>query len=412
VSTALRTSYALPLLPHELRTEVVERKGVGHPDTLADGIAELASIRYSAYCLREFGAVLHHNLDKVAVLGGRARFGAKDGIYDRPLRVVFGGRISTTFAGRPIPVRDLLTAAAAEHLRAALPGFEHLTWEVRHESTDSSKFGHWFAPRSLEDLPERPAAYANDTAYLVATAGRSTAETVALLTEAWMRQHPWAGSDIKALVVRDRTDLTVTACVPALAGHLASAAEFREALNHAARTLTQQLLARLPGHTVRVLCNTKDTGQEPLAGQYFTLTGSAVDFGEDGLVGRGNARSGLITPGQQAGNEALFGKNPAYHVGKVGGWLADEAAAALGHRAGPNRIAVMWRNGARYPDPASVEITMGRPGQLSAERATELVHTAFDRTNWMDDLVERRRYLPRVLPAPQLLDALDTNGTS
>ncbi|AXG79314.1 methionine adenosyltransferase [Streptomyces paludis] len=400
--TATRAPFLRPVLPHDLDVEVVERKGVGHPDTLADSIAELASIRYSDYCLSEFGAVLHHNLDKVAVLGGRARFGDTDGMYDRPVRVIFGGRISKTFGGRAIPVRDILENAAAEQLRTALPGFERITWQVRHETTDSSKFERWFAPRGLADLPERPTAFSNDTAFLVGTARRTTAETVALLTEAWFRRQPWAGSDIKALVIRDGHALTVTVCVPAVAGHLASSAEFEDAVSDAAQELTTQLLNRSPG-PVKVVCNTRDSRSGPLSGQYFTVSGSAIDYGEDGLVGRGNARSGLITPGQQAGNEALFGKNPAYHVGKVGGWLVDEASRTLAEKTGrPCRIAVMWRNGSPYPEPASLDITTA----ALAPSGTELVRDVLRRTDWVPDLVDNQRYVPTVLPAADLLAEL------
>ncbi|MFE0680622.1 methionine adenosyltransferase [Streptomyces sp. NPDC058961] len=401
--TAPRTPLLRPVLPHDLNVEVVERKGVGHPDTLADSIAELASIRYSQYCLREFGAILHHNLDKVAVLGGRARFGDCDGSYDRPVRVVFGGRVSTSFAGRPIPVRDILEAAAAEQLRRALPGFEHITWRVQHETTDSSKFEHWFAPRELADLPERPTAFSNDSALLVATAARTTAETVALLTEAWFRREPWAGSDIKALVVRDGNALNVTVCAPAVAGHLHTSTDFADAVSHTAQELTTQLLKRLPG-PVTVVCNTRNTAKGPLSSQYFTLSGSAIDYGEDGLVGRGNARSGLITPGQQAGNEAAFGKNPAYHVGKVGGWLVDEASRTLAdHSGGPCRIATIWRNGSPYPEPTSLDITTAHP----CPEADDLVRAVLRRTDWVPDLVDNQRYLPAVLPVDELLAELD-----
>ncbi|MFI6056099.1 methionine adenosyltransferase [Streptomyces violascens] len=406
--TAPHAGFLSPVLPHDLGVEVVERKGVGHPDTLADSIAELASVRYSQYCLREFGAVLHHNLDKIAVLGGRARFGDRDGSYDRPVRVIFGGRISTSFAGREIPVREILEAAAAEQLRRALPGFEHLTWRAHHESTDSSKFAHWFAPRGLEDLPERPTAFSNDTAFLVASAARTTAETVALLTEAWFRREPWAGSDIKALVVRDKHALTVTVCVPAVAGHLNGSQEFADATRHTAGELTTQLLKRLPG-PVTVVCNTRNTATGPLSSQYFTVTGSAIDYGEDGLVGRGNARSGLITPGQQAGNEAAFGKNPAYHVGKVGGWLVDVASRRLAeHSGGPCRIAVMWRNGSPYPQPAALDITTAHP----CPEDTDLVRAVLRRTDWVPDLVDHQCYLPAVLPVDELLAALDPPALS
>ncbi|PZT75746.1 MULTISPECIES: methionine adenosyltransferase [unclassified Streptomyces] len=406
--TATRAPFMRPVLPHDLDVEVVERKGIGHPDTLADGIAELASIRYSEYCLREFGAVLHHNLDKVAILGGRARFGDADGTYDRPVRVVFGGRISTTFGGRVIPVREILEAAAAEQLRTALPGHERITWVARHETTDSSKFRYWFAPRGLEDLPERPRAFSNDTAFLVGTAPRTTAEIVALLTESWFRRQPWAGSDIKALVIRTGHALTITVCVPAVAGHLAGSAEFDDAVTGTAQALTAQLRERLD-RPVTVVCNTRNTRTGPLSGQYFTVSGSAVDFGEDGLVGRGNARSGLITPGQQAGNEVLFGKNPAYHVGKVGGWLVDEASRALAEKTGaPCRVAVTWRNGSPYPEPASVDLAVSH----ADPDHTDVVRSVLRRTDWVSDLVGHRRYLPTLLPVPNLLAELDASTLS
>lgn len=390
-------------LPHELPIEVVERKGVGHPDTLADGIAELASIRYSQHCLDVAGAVLHHNLDKVAVLGGRVAFTDTDGVYDRPLRVVFGGRISTTFAGRELPVREILEQAAVDHLRAALPGFDRVRLEVRHETTDSSKFPHWFAPRSLDDLPERSRAFSNDTAYLVGFAPHTATETVVLLAEAWFRRLPWAGSDIKALAVRDGRDWTVTVCVPALAGHLTSSAEFDDAVIAAAGELTGILQQRLPG-PVTMVCNTRGSRTDPISGQYFTLSGSAVDYGEDGLVGRGNARTGAISGAHLAGNEATYGKNPAYHVGKVGGWLADEAARTVAAEFGPCRIALLWRNGAPYDQPASIEITTEKEAPPGAAGA--LVRATLRRTDWMEDLLAGR-YLPTVAPVEDLLADLD-----
>ncbi|GIH67840.1 methionine adenosyltransferase [Sphaerimonospora thailandensis] len=404
MSTTTRTwSGQRTPLPHELAVEVVERKGVGHPDTLADGIAELASIRYSRHCLDVAGAVLHHNLDKVAVLGGRAAFAEADGAYDRPLRIVFGGRISTSFAGRPLAVREILEQAAVDHLRAALPGFDRVRLEIRHETTSSSKFSHWFTPRSLEDLPERPRAFSNDTAYLVGSAPRTAAETVALLAEAWFRRYAWAGSDIKALVVRNDDTFTITVCVPALAGHLTTSTEFDDVVTAAARELSAVLEHRLASR-VQVVCNTRGSRIGPLSGQYFTLSGSAVDYGEDGLVGRGNPRTGVINGAHLAGNEAAFGKNPAYHVGKVGGWLADTAAAAVAAEFGPCRIGLLWRNGAPYSQPDSVEITTGKDRPNGD--AEELVRVTLGRTDWLPDLISGR-YLPRVESVEHLLACLD-----
>ena len=53
--------------------EVVERKGIGHPDTLADGISESISRELCNQYLEEFGQILHHNVDKVLIIAGKSQ---------------------------------------------------------------------------------------------------------------------------------------------------------------------------------------------------------------------------------------------------------------------------------------------------------------------------------------------------
>ncbi|GAY26699.1 hypothetical protein ATG_19030, partial [Desulfurococcaceae archaeon AG1] len=61
----------------KLTVELVERKGVGHPDYIADAASEASSIAFSLFYRKEFGYILHHNLDKTLVVGGQSspRFG-------------------------------------------------------------------------------------------------------------------------------------------------------------------------------------------------------------------------------------------------------------------------------------------------------------------------------------------------
>ena len=54
----------------EREVELVERKGIGHPDSVSDGIAEAVSRALSKYYLKEYGKILHHNTDQVEVVGG------------------------------------------------------------------------------------------------------------------------------------------------------------------------------------------------------------------------------------------------------------------------------------------------------------------------------------------------------
>ena len=81
--------------------EVVERKGIGHPDTLADGISESISRSLSQFYLDEFGQILHHNVDKVLIIAGKSvpEFGG--GSILKPPSVIVGGR-ATKPSGKPV----------------------------------------------------------------------------------------------------------------------------------------------------------------------------------------------------------------------------------------------------------------------------------------------------------------------
>jgi S-adenosylmethionine synthetase len=52
-----------------LPVEMVERKGLGHPDTMCDALAEALSQALSQYYLDRFGMIFHHNVDKALLWG-------------------------------------------------------------------------------------------------------------------------------------------------------------------------------------------------------------------------------------------------------------------------------------------------------------------------------------------------------
>ena len=77
--------------------EVVERKGIGHPDTLADGISESISRELCRYYLEEFGQILHHNVDKVLIIAGKSQPEFGGGKVLIPPSVVVGRREHRSF---------------------------------------------------------------------------------------------------------------------------------------------------------------------------------------------------------------------------------------------------------------------------------------------------------------------------
>ena len=72
--------------------EIVERKGIGHPDSICDALAETLSRNLCRYYLDRFGEILHHNVDKALLCGGSAapRFGGGEVVA--PVEIYLSGR--------------------------------------------------------------------------------------------------------------------------------------------------------------------------------------------------------------------------------------------------------------------------------------------------------------------------------
>ncbi len=68
-------------------------------------------------------------------------------------------------------------------------------------------------------------------------------------------------------------------------------------------------------NSVNVYLNTRDNYENN--DLYMTLTGSAVESGDEGAVGRGNRSRGVIPFCRNFSMEAACGKNPVYHTGKL-----------------------------------------------------------------------------------------------
>ena len=52
----------------ERRVELVERKGIGHPDTICDALVEAVAVALNRMYLERLGAVAHYNVDKALLV--------------------------------------------------------------------------------------------------------------------------------------------------------------------------------------------------------------------------------------------------------------------------------------------------------------------------------------------------------
>jgi S-adenosylmethionine synthetase len=305
--------------------EIVERKGLGHPDTICDAIAEDFSRTLSRYYLENFGVVLHHNVDKALLCGGRSRAEFGSGEVLEPIDLYLAGRATTDVGGRRVPVEELAIECArrwfSEHL-SEVDVEQHLRIHcvVREGSADLTElFGRG---------PSRRTIFANDTSLGVGYAPLSAFEQLVLdierelNSEGFRKDHPAGGADVKVMGLRrgEESNITIARAFKALPiADLNSYVSAKDTVESAARALAEQR-----GFAPEVSVNVAD---DPNAGSvYLTLTGTSAEAGDDGEVGRGNRVNGLITPHRPMSLEAAAGKNPVNHVGKLYNVAAREIA--------------------------------------------------------------------------------------
>jgi S-adenosylmethionine synthetase len=308
----------------EFPVEIVERKGIGHPDSLCDGIAERISVEYSRWCQENLGVLLHHNFDKVQLVAGEVEVDYGGGYMLKPIRIQIAGRGTPTFEGRKVPMDDIAIEAAKQHVRETMRYLD----PDRHMVIDS------YAGRGADELQYVvDHVTANDTSFGVSHWPRSglehaVYETAQYINYALIDEFP-VGEDVKVMGMRRNGELTLTVALPFIATRIGDATEYQE-VKRAAEAAIQEYASHLDHRNVTVMVNTADDVANDAV--YLTLTGTSAEMGDDGEVGRGNRVNGVIAPFRSTSLEAACGKNPISHVGKVYNVLALLAAQDIVER--------------------------------------------------------------------------------
>lgn len=359
--------------------EMCEHKGIGHPDTLTDGLCEAASRELSRRYLREFGRVLHHNLDKGLLLAGRSepRFGG--GRILQPMRFLICGRATPLGSGGD--AAEVAIAAARTHLRTHI-GFEAAADAITaHIGSTSASLQQVFALGTA--MPR-----ANDTSFGTGFAPYSRLERCVLdLAQAirspeFQREFPAAGADFKLMGCRLGETVTLTLALAFIDRHVESVSQYfalkQEMQDHLAATLGSSALLRI---------NRLDDRQaQDESGLHLTVTGLSGEMGDDGQVGRGNRVSGLITPGRAMSLEAAAGKNPVSHVGKLYNVLATLIARDIHAKVeGAEQVSVQLLSaiGSPIDQPELAGIEIHAPGGMSVSLQS---HAAEIADAWLADI--------------------------
>ncbi len=345
--------------------DAAERKGIGHPDSLADLVADTFSRRYSSWCLRQFGVVPNHWVDKVNLVGAVAEVGFGGYEIRKPVDCYLFGKVTDQIGATPVPVEAIFNDAVSTVLSTALGGLrilDHIRLHInntRGVATDHApEFYLPTAPTRLAGVLAEESV-ANDTVICVGASRRGLAADLDVF--------PAVGTDVKVMVVRVGTELDITAAIPCHPELVPSWEAYRAALGDVQAVLSADLkrlldqeprAAAITGVTFQL--NTKD-----LPGRgYLAPFGTSLGKGDCGAVGRGNRYSGAIEPLRPASCEAPAGKNPIHHVGKIYTAVAAEAAQRIFNDTGLYaEVTIAARNGGRLTSPAHVLVALDRdPG--------------------------------------------------
>ncbi|HDR4765568.1 TPA: methionine adenosyltransferase [Bacillus thuringiensis] len=356
------------ITPDKLQFEVVERKGLGHPDTLADGIAEAAEIEYCRYCLDKFGYIPHHNFDKVMIVGGQSiqKYGGDN--FSDPIKVIFMGRGSKSFGDEKIPLEDIQIKAAKKYLSRVLPHLDvnsKSIVEFRSITSSHSTRPYWFNPRDKNDLPEYndDGPTANDTATMISYWPLTKSEKLALDIEGYFYKNntddlPYPrfkefGGDIKVMVVRDGDTIVATVAVPQITTMTANADQYFLRENKLRDNLKRYIKSLYPNDDIQLILNSRPP--------YLVTAGSCTDFGEEGAVGRGNKTHGIISSFRPNTMEAPHGKNATYFVGKVLGYHADVISKRIYEATGvPCQVILRANIGDKLYSPSKILVSTAK----------------------------------------------------
>ncbi|MFJ2813723.1 MULTISPECIES: methionine adenosyltransferase [unclassified Streptomyces] len=380
--------------PQPDATTIVERKGLGHPDTLADHLAERLSRAYSRYTVQRFGAVLHHNFDKLALLGGASEVRYGGGEMTSPVRVLVNGRAAPMCGGEAIPVTEIVEAEVKAFFAERLPEVsDHLDidFNITSNSSPGAVFTsdgtpdrtRWFNPRSLDDLRERRVCLSNDTSLGTGWAPESSFEMfVRELVDHFSGQsdftqaHPWCGSDVKLMGYWDGESADIVLCVPQKSRHVSSRAEYIRNTENILAECHRLVGIRLPGAEARFRLNARDVLEKDEL--YLTHTGSSIESGDEGVVGRGNRVNGLITPLRPMNLEGASGKNPVYHVGKLYNIAAIRLARRLHEATGEHaEVHLVSTTGQRLDQPWRVLVRLASQ-EVEIDKVQALVTEALE----------------------------------
>jgi len=366
---------AVPVMEH--RVEVVERKGIGHPDYICDSMMNQISIELCKEYLNKVGVILHHNIDKSLLVAGEAEQKFGGGFLKKPMLMVIGDRATFEVHDQVIDVKEIAVKTCKEWIKNNL---RFVNPEKDMEYQVELKRGSV----ALTDLFKRGSKIlgANDTSAAVGYAPMTLTEMTVLETEKYLnskefkKNFPETGEDIKVMGLRQNKELHLTIAMPLIDRFVSDENDYfrkKEILIDEIKELVSKIDLK-----TFVYLNTLDEKERGIAGTYLTVTGTSAEDADCGEVGRGNRVNGVIPLNRPVSNEAAAGKNPVSHVGKIYNVLTHKIANEIYNQVPDIKEVYVWLMSQigkpiDHPKIAAAQIIMNKGSLAEVKKEVEEV---------------------------------------
>jgi len=325
------------------KLEIVERKGLGHPDSICDYIMDDLSVSLSREYLKKFGVIMHHNVDKSLLVAGEVEMKFGGGLVKEPMRLIFGDRATVEVDGVRIPVKEIAVQTAKEWFKKNLRFVDpekHVKYQVELKPGSAG----------LTDIFKRKGRLlgANDTSAAVGYAPMTKTETIVLETERYVnsddfkKEFPASGEDVKVMGFRKNNELNLTVSMAFVDRFVENEKDYFKKKAEIFEEVNMFVKENTDFEKITVKLNTLDVEGRGIGGIYLTVLGTSTDGADSGQVGRGNRVNGLISLNRPFCSEAAAGKNPVSHVGKIYNVLTHRIARRIYHKVDGLEEVYIW----------------------------------------------------------------------
>ncbi len=374
------------------KVELVERKGIGHPDSVADALAEEVSKALCKMYIKEFGHVLHHNTDETQIAAGQAmpKFGG--GCIIDPSYILLVGRATTNIENvktkdiQSLPCKPTALKAARNYLKKTFPNLD-----VDSDIILDARLGQ--GSDDLRGVYSSSKVLANDTSFGVGYAPYSLTDTLVLKTEEYIngamkKKLRETGQDVKVMASRVGKDLTLTVACSMVDRYIEDKSAYKSVIEQTYEMINENALDIIGDNDInfKLDLNTGDDYKRNVF--YLTCTGLSQEMGDDGSVGRGNRCNGLITPYRPMSMEATSGKNPITHIGKIYNVMSKLIAEDVAKKVSPEvevRVRILSQIGKPVSQPlnCNVQLVSATDNKKIGKWKQEAESIAFD---WLDNV--------------------------